>query len=708
MNKSQDAAAAAASKQDTTEQPPRSDAQPVQEQMSALIEKIETARIAYYEQDAPVLADAEYDALEKELRALEEAHPELARPDSPTRTVGGAPTEAFAPVTHPSRMFSLDNAFSIGEVEAWATRAEGAEFLCELKIDGLAVNLIYRHGKLETAATRGDGAVGEDVTANVATIASIPQEIPTDLPLIEVRGEVFYPVAAFEKLNEQQKEKGLKPFANPRNTAAGSLRQKDPAVTAQRELALYVHGIGSHEGLDVRNQSDIYTLLAEWGLPTSPHSRVFTDLADVTEFIAHYGRERHSVEHEIDGIVIKVNELARQAQLGATSRAPRWAIAYKYPPEEVTTKLLDIRVDVGRTGRITPYAVMEPVTVAGSTVERATLHNQFEVQRKGILIGDTVLLRKAGDVIPEVLGAVEAMRDGSEKAFVMPENCPSCGSRLGPTKEGEKDWRCPNTRHCPAQLRERIFYLASRKAFDIEALGWEAAGALSESDVLADEGDLFALGEEDLLKIPYFCNRSGKRAGQLGKNAQQLLANLEAAKTSPLWRVLVALSIRHVGPIAARALAARFGSLDRLRAASRDDLAETDGVGGIIADAVVDFFADEYRMSVVERWRAAGVSLEDEQDEAGGSDLLAGLSIVVTGTLEDFTRDSAKEAILTRGGKAAGSVSKKTAFVVVGENAGSKADKARDLGLRILDEDGFKLLLSEGPDAFAQEDEGDA
>ena len=785
------------------QQPPASDARDAQARIAELTAQIEQAREDYYVHDAPTMADAEYDQLERELRELEAANPQLVDETSPTQTVGGAVAPGFAPVTHLERMMSLDNAFSIEEVDEWAARAKAgladapSRYLAELKIDGLAVDLIYRNGILERAATRGDGRVGEDVTANVRTIDNVPHQLHGEnIPeLLEVRGEVFYPVAKFEALNEQRREAGLAEFANPRNTAAGSLRQKDPAVTASRTLAVYLHGIGAHEGgRTPEAQSEVYDVLASWGLPVSPHSQVFSTLEEVHEFISYHGLHRHDVEHEIDGIVIKIDSFAQQRALGSTSRAPRWAIAYKYPPEEVTTTLLDIQVDVGRTGRVTPFAVMEPVKVAGSTVSRATLHNQFEVERKGVLIGDTVVLRKAGDVIPEVLGPVEALRDGTERAFVMPKNCPSCGTPIRPAKEGDKDWRCPNTRSCPAQVVGRIAHAASRGAFDIEALGDESALALADPDqrrpealaavdaghalylpitrpedldspafvvmrngketdgtdgvpmlritdpqdpaipslqtpVVHEGGNLFDLTAEDLRDVfvwqpvraggeetgdwriaSAFWNRESWRyykrdaawravkEPSAGRTTQLLLDELGKAKEQPLWRVLVALSIRHVGPTAARALATAYGSIDAIREADVDQLAGTDGVGPIIAESVHDWFAVDWHQELVDGWARAGVRTADEVEE-GFVKTLEGLTVVVTGGLEGFTRDGAKEAIIQRGGKASGSVSKKTHFVVVGENAGSKADKARDLGVPMLDEAGFVALLEGGPEA---------
>ena len=632
-------------------------------------------------------------------------------------------------------MFSLDNAFSAAELVAWAARVErdtaseggGAapdggtayHYLCELKIDGLAINLLYERGRLVRAATRGDGRTGEDVTNNVRTIEGIPHQLRgTGHPAsIEIRGEVFFPVAAFAELNAALVEAGRAPFANPRNAAAGSLRQKDPRVTASRPLRMLVHGIGAREGFAMDRQSETYAVLRDWGLPVSTHYQVLDDIGAVQAYIDHYGEHRHSVEHELDGIVIKIDEVAVQRRLGSTSRAPRWAIAYKYPPEEVTTKLLDIRVNVGRTGRVTPFGVMKPVKVAGSTVEMATLHNAFEVLRKDVLIGDTIVLRKAGDVIPEIVGPVVDLRDGSERSFVMPTHCPECGTELAAQKEGDKDIRCPNSQHCPAQLRERLFALASRGAFDIEALGWEGAIALLEAKVLADEGDLFDLApsrdgdtkdaEARLINVPLY-TRAAKKTDPPGSvvdgrvisaNGAKLIANLKEAKQQPLWRVLVALSIRHVGPTAARALAGHFGSMDAIRAASLDELSGVEGVGPVIAESVQQWFTEEsskdWHLRILDKWKEAEVRMADEVDESSPK-TLAGLTIVVTGSLEGFSRDEAKEAILSRGGKAAGTVSKKTDFVVVGENAGSKADKARELGLTILDEAGFRNLLESG------------
>jgi DNA ligase (NAD+) len=680
------------------------------EEHRELAEEVEDARWRYYVKDAPTLSDADFDRRMRRLEQLEEAYPDLRTPDSPTQKVGGAVSTEFTAVDHLERMLSLDNAFSREELDSWAARivreeVEGAEFLCELKVDGLAINLLYERGRLVRAATRGDGRTGEDVTPNVRTIDNVPARLAdsSTYPVpgrLEVRGEVFLPVKAFEVLNETMVEQGRAPFANPRNAAAGSLRQKDPRVTSSRPLAMVCHGIGLREGFEPTRQSEAYAALAAWGLPVSDRVKVVPDLAGVQEFIDYYGEHRHDVEHEIDGVVVKVDQVNLQRRLGSTSRAPRWAIAFKYPPQEVNTTLLDIRVNVGRTGRVTPFGVMKPVKVSGSTVEMATLHNASEVRRKGVLIGDTVVLRKAGDVIPEIVGPVVDLRDGTEREFEMPTHCPECGTELRHEKEGDADIRCPNSRSCPAQLRERVFHVAGRGAFDIEVLGYEAAVALLDGDLIHDEGDLFSLTEADLLKAALFTRAPKKGEGDqpvLSANGRRLLDNLEVAKLRPLWRVLVALSIRHVGPTAARALATQFGSVARIEAASLEELAAAEGVGPTIAEAVKDWFAVDWHRDIVGKWEAAGVRMADEQD-ASTPRTLEGMSIVVTGSLVGFSRDEAKEAILARGGKAASSVSKKTDFVVVGDSPGSKYDKAVTLKVPVLDEDGFRTLLADGPE----------
>jgi DNA ligase (NAD+) len=642
--------------------------------------------------------------------------------------VGGTYSTLFTPVAHLERLLSLDNAFSADDMAAWHARVERdtgttPDYLCELKVDGLAVDLVYENGRLVRGATRGDGRTGEDVTPNIRTLSNVPDHLDGDqVPaVLEVRGEVYFPVEKFEELNAALVEAGKQPFANPRNTAAGSLRQKDPRVTATRNLAMVVHGVGkidwtgAEDHPTITAQSGWYAALRNWGLPTSDFVRVVEGIDEVQKYIEHYGEHRHDpgIGYEIDGVVVKVDDLSLQRRLGSTSRAPRWAMAYKYPPEEVNTKLLAIEVNVGRTGRVTPYGVMEPIKVAGSTVENATLHNQWEVARKDVRVGDTVVLRKAGDVIPEIVGPVIGLRPDDAKPWKMPTKCPACGTTLRPEKEGDKDYRCPNAQHCPAQLRERLFGLASRSALDIEALGWEGAAALLDAGVLTDEGDLFRLapnadGDDtearELLAKAAVYTRAAKKTDPpeavhdgrvLSANGEKLVANLAEAKARPLWRILVALSIRHVGPTAARALAGQFGDLDTIRSASVEQLADAEGVGRVIAEAVIEWFGVEWHAAIVEKWAAAGVRTADEADATPRT--LAGLTVVVTGSLAGFSRDEAKEAILRRGGKASGSVSKKTDYVVVGENAGSKADKAAEFGLKILNEDGFRALLADGP-----------
>jgi DNA ligase (NAD+) len=823
-----------------------------QQRIAELTARIEQARADYYEHDAPTMADGEYDALEKELRSLEAENPQLASEDSPTRTVGGVPAAGLPTIVHAERMQSLDNVFSLEELREWCEHVAAelrapVRFLTELKIDGLAINLRYENGELVTAATRGDGRTGEDVTANALRIEGIPQRLEGEghPPLVEVRGEVFMPTEAFEELNDLQlalRERAVAEartrwesrqasgrrafdeareplaatrrfpsFANPRNTAAGGLRQQlEKKQGLEREagearlgsLRLTVHGLGAWPDPPVGSQSEMYELLKSWGLPTSTHLGVADTVEEVAAYVEHHGEHRHDLEHEIDGIVVKVDAFAQQRALGSTSRAPRWATAVKFPPEEVTTKLLDIQVQVGRTGRVTPFGIMEPVTVAGSTVEKATLHNQFDVERKGVLIGDTIVLRKAGDVIPEILGPVESKRDGTERPFVMPTECPACGTEIRPEKEGDKDWRCPNRRDCPAQVTGRVEHAGSRGAFDIESLGEESAIALTDPDkrrpealaalaeghaiylpirelsdteldafvvvkngevvqgtdgvpllritspedpllpavqqpVIDTGADLFDLTADGLADVvvwqperrdgvptgdwriqPAFWTRPQfrhykrestwkqvKEPAAL-KTTEELVAELEKAKDQPLWRVLVALSIRHVGPAAARSLATAYGTMDAIREAGVEQLAETDGVGQIIAEAVVEWFETDWHREIVDGWAASGVRMADEVEE-GFVKTLEGLTVVVTGGLEDFSRDGAKEAIISRGGKASGSVSKKTDFVVVGENAGSKETKARDLGLRILDEAGFVALLEGGPDAVALPEEAE-
>ncbi|MGH3817894.1 MAG: NAD-dependent DNA ligase LigA [Pseudonocardiaceae bacterium] len=671
---------------------------------SELVETVRGHQFRYYVLDAPTVSDAEFDTQLRRLQELEQRWPALVTPDSPTQLVGGGFSTEFVAHDHLERMLSLDNAFDIDALRAWADRVArevGTEvhYLAELKIDGLAVNLLYENGRLVRGLTRGDGRTGEDVTLNLRTLLDIPDRlrVAPEYPvpeLLEVRGEVFFRLTDFAELNAALVEAGKPPFANPRNSAAGSLRQKDPRVTATRPLRMLCHGLGRRRGFEPTLQSQSYQALAAWGLPVSEHTRLLSTIDELIEHITHWGAHRHDVAHEIDGVVVKIDEVLAQRRLGSTSRAPRWAIAFKYPPEEATTRLLDIRVNVGRTGRVTPFAFMEPVTVAGSTVSLATLHNADEVHRKGVLIGDTVTIRKAGDVIPEVLGPVVDLRRGDEREFVMPTRCPECGTPLRRERENDVDIRCPNARSCPAQLRERIFHVAGRGAFDIEVLGYEAAVALLAAGVVRDEGDLFTLDEDKLLTVDLFRTK----AGELSANGRKLLANLDSVKDRPLWRVLVALSIRHVGPTAAQALAREFRDLLAIENADEPALAAVDGVGPTIAAAVVEWFAVGWHRAVVAKWRAAGVRMAEHVDNSVPRHL-DGLSIVVTGALEGFSRDEAAEAIAVRGGRAAGSVSKKTAFVVVGEAPGSKYDKALALKVPVLDEAGFRVLLTEGPDA---------
>jgi DNA ligase (NAD+) len=663
--------------------------------ITELTQEIRDHQFKYYVLDAPTITDAQFDKLLKELEALEAKNPELLEPDSPSLGVGGGFATTFDQHDHIEKMMSLDNVFDEDELNTWFDRVEkespSPQYLCELKVDGLAINLLFEEGQLIRALTRGNGTTGEDVTLNVKTIKILPhaltgKKVPKQ---IEVRGEVFFPVAAFNQLNEELEEAGKALFANPRNSAAGSLRQKDPRITAARPLSVVVHGVGANDGLVFKNQSDAYGELKKLGLPTSDRFKVCGTRKEVIEFIHFYNEHRHDVEHEIDGVVIKVDSIAEQRKLGFTSRAPKWAIAYKYPPEEVTTKLLDIKVSVGRTGRVTPFAFMEPVKVAGSTVTNATLHNQEEIERKGVLIGDTVIIRKAGDVIPEVLGPVLDKRTGKEKKFVMPTHCPECGSELKAITEGDVDIRCTNQRSCPAQLRERIFYIGSRAALDIDVLGLEAAIAMLADKIIEDEGDLFGLTEEKLVKSAFFT----KKDGTAGKNVEKLLAALEEAKTRPLWRTVVALSIRHVGPTAAQALATRLGSMEAISKASVAELADIDGVGGVIAESIVEWFSVDWHKAIVKKWAAAGVAMENVVGEAKPQ-TLAGLTFVVTGGLENFTRDSIAEAITAHGGKPSSSVSKKTDYVLVGSDPGSKLAKAQELGITIIDESRFLELLA--------------
>ena len=669
----------------------------IRREMAELAEQIREHQYRYYVLDKPTLSDAEFDQLWKKLENLESKNPELRDPHSPTVEVGGGFATHFEQYDHLEKMMSLDNVFGDDELQAWFERVAKSttsnSWLCEVKVDGLAINLRYENGQLFRALTRGNGTTGEDVTLNVRTISNVPQQLKgAKIPAtVEIRGEIYFPVKEFNQLNESIEESGKTPFANPRNAAAGSLRQKDPRITASRPLALVVHGIGAVSDEIFATQSEAYELMKSWGLPIGNHVKVAKNQAEVRQFIEYYLKHRHDVEHEIDGVVIKVNERNLQSELGYTSRAPKWAIAYKYPPEEVTTKLLDIRVSVGRTGRVTPFGYMEPVRVSGSTVTNATLHNAEEVERKGILIGDVVVLRKAGDVIPEILGPVLEKRTGEEKKFTMPKKCPECGTALRAMSEGDVDIRCPNSRSCPAQLRERIYYIGSRAALDIEILGYEAASALLDSGLIEDEGDLFSLTEKRLMKSPFFI----KKDGSIGANAEKLISALDDAKTRPLWRILVALSIRHVGPTAAQALANSFGSIDAISRSSAEELAEIDGVGEVIAESIIEWFSVDWHKKIIEKWQRDGVVMEGVT-QSSLPQTLAGLTIVVTGSLEKFTRDGVSEEITQRGGKAASSVSKKTDYVVVGDSPGSKAQKAEELGVRIINEAQFVTLLEKG------------
>lgn len=664
-------------------------------EITELINEIRDHQFKYYVLDQPSITDAQFDLLLQKLQVLEDKNPELREADSPTLHVGGGFSTQFEQRDHIEKMMSLDNVFDLEELATWFDRVEKdieePQYLCEVKVDGLAINLTYENGQLVRGLTRGNGVTGEDVTLNVKTIKNLPHVLlgENHPSLIEIRGEVFFPIAAFNELNDSLEESGKQLFANPRNGAAGSLRQKDPRVTASRPLSVVVHGVGAKEGVSFNSQSGAYAVLKKLGLPTSDRYKVCGTRKEVEQFIQYYADHRHDVEHEIDGVVIKVDSLSQQQQLGFTSRAPKWAIAYKYPPEEVTTKLLDIRVSIGRTGRVTPFAFMEPVKVAGSTVTNATLHNAEEIARKGVLIGDIVVIRKAGDVIPEVLGPVIEKRTGKEKAFVMPTKCPECGSDLRAMTEGDVDIRCPNTQSCPAQLRERIYYIGSRAALDIDVLGYEAAVALLDAKIIVDESDLFDLTKAKLVTSEFFT----KKDGSAGANVDKLLAALEEAKTRPLWRTLVALSIRHVGPTAAQGLSAALGSIDAISKATQAELADVDGVGQIIADSIIEWFSIDWHRIIVKKWTAAGVRMVDEPIEALPQ-TLAGLTFVVTGGLESFSRDSIAEAIAGHGGKAASAVSKKTDYLLVGSEPGSKLAKAEELGVPVIDEAKFKELLA--------------
>jgi len=697
----------------------------VQERWYELVEIINHARVQYSLDSSQRLSDSEYDSMYRELVEIEEQYPVLVTGDSPTQSIGGFSSELFDPVTHIEPMYSLDNAFSPEELIAWLERVTGTvgslpPLLCELKIDGLAVDAVYRNGKLTSLATRGDGATGEDVTANSTLITSIPQKLSgKKIPqLLEVRGEIFYPLVTFDYINDEQAKAGKPLFANPRNAAAGALRQRldkrerewQAALGTKRENRLHaeleaarlrlsglrftVHGIGAHSELPVDSQSGLYKVLKSIGLPTSDHFTVVDTAGKMLAFVEESNMNRAAVDFDIDGVVVKVDQLSAQELLGFTSRAPRWAIAYKYPPEVVRTRLLNIEVSVGRTGRVTPYAVMQPVQVAGTTVSMATLHNPFEVERKGLLIGDMVFLRKAGEIIPEVLGPVIEERDGSERPFHMPKNCPDCGAVLGPENEGDKDIRCPNSQNCPAQLRERLFHLGSRGGLDIEGLGEKSARALLESGLINNEGDIFGLSATQLMRSDFFTRdpHKGETGTQLNEAGHTLLAQLSAAKNQPLWRFLVALSIRHVGPTAAKKLAKEFGSLQALESASEEQLSALDGIGERIAASLHEFFAVEWHQEIINKWRKSGVEFSDPESATSGMGPLTGKSIVITGSIPGFTRDQAQDALAALGAVLSGSVSKKTDLVVAGEKAGSKAAKAEALGVPVVSVRAFELL----------------
>ena len=698
-----------------------------------LVEQIEEARRQYYLLDSPTISDDEYDKAFRELEKLEEKYPELVTQDSPTQSVGGEASELFEPVEHKVRMMSLEDVFDDEELEDWANRIkkttqELPETICELKVDGLALNLLYVDGKLTKVATRGDGRVGEDVTYNTQFISSIPRILKSKsskIPdLIEVRGEIYFDLKDFDQLNNEVMDLGRTPFANPRNAAAGTIRQRvdkreeeltlaknekkseqrieklkqefDRSISSLSRLKLVVHGIGALEGLDFKTQSKAYELLGDLGLPVATTTKVTKDLTSVKKFIQEFGDKRRDLSHEIDGVVVKVNDLEIQKKLGATSRTPRWAVAYKYPPEVVRTKLLDIEVNVGRTGRVTPFAVMQPIKVAGSTVSMATLHNQQEIERKGVLIGDTVYLRKAGDVIPEIVGPVIELRTGGEKKFLMPEKCPECGTKLAPAKIGDVDLRCSNARTCPAQLRERLFHVGSRGALDVEGLGAKSAAALLNDKILKDEGDLFDLTAKDLEVSEYFTRAPGKNETKrvLNKNGEELLSQLQAAKSRPLWRVLVALSIRHVGPTAAQALSREFKSIENIANAKLEKLSEVAGVGEVIGIAVKEWFSEDWHKEIVGKWARAGVRMKD--DEVTGPQPLKDLNFVITGSVPNYSRDGASNAVLERGGKVSGSVSKNTAMLIFGRADGSKYSKALSLGIPRLDAENFEVLLNKG------------
>ncbi len=658
----------------------------VEERIRELRKIIDYHSHRYYVLDDPEIADAEYDALVRELAELEEQYPELVTPDSPTQRVGAPPSALFAPVTHPSPMWSLDNAFTFEELVAWGKRVQrilgsAADYYCELKVDGLAANLVYENGKLKAAATRGDGRIGEEITPNVRTIPSVPHSIGAEGPrLMEVRGEIYMPIRAFEQLNEQLVRDGQRPFANARNAAAGSLRQKDPSATAQRNLSMFCHSVGIVEGRRFKKHSEQMAFLVDLGFQVMGQNRPFDGLEDAFEFCRYWEHHRHDLEFEVDGVVVKVDDLGQREELGFTSKSPRWAIAYKFPPEEKTTLLKNITVNVGRTGAVTPFAQLEPVRLSGALVSQATLHNADEIERKDIRIGDTVLVRRAGEVIPQVIAPIPSKRTGKEQEFRMPTHCPICATKLVRV-DTEAVWRCPND-ECPSRSVEELFHFGGRSAMDIEGLGYKSVIALRDMGFVKDPGDLYFLTREQLLQLPLFAE----------KKADQLLASIERSKQSGLARVLVALGIRDVGPPTARLLAEEFGSLDRISAASEEELEAIEGIGPIVARRIREFFASPRSQGIIRKLKQAGVKLEQDRTETPEGPL-SGKTFVLTGGLERWSRDEAAKLIEQAGGKVAPSVSKKTDYVVVGENPGSKLARAEALGIPLLDEEGLRELL---------------
>lgn len=652
----------------------------------------------YYVLDDPEVSDAEFDALLRELLSIEEQNPDLITPDSPTQRIGTTASDAFAPVTHLSRLFSLDNGESSADLDAWEARMvrqlgrAPSGYACELKIDGLAVSLTYRDGRYERGATRGDGATGEDVTANLRTIPQIPLQLLIDDPpaVLEVRGEVYMPEAAFEELNRTQAEAASRLFVNPRNAAAGAVRQKDPAVTASRKIAIWVYQVGTVDGVRFATHTESLEWLAQAGFPVNPRSQHSVDLDAVKAYIAEAEQSRHALGYQTDGVVVKVDSLAEQNELGFTAKSPRWAIAYKFPPEEQTTRLLEIRINIGRTGAATPYAVLEPVFVGGATITNATLHNQDEVARKDIRVGDTVVIRRAGDVIPEVVGPVVSLRTGVEKVWKMPKKCPFCRNPIV-RNAGEAVARCTGGFECPSRLVEYLYHFASRGGMDIEHLGGKTIQMLMDEGAISDPADIFTLDPGLLLE----------RDGWGETSVANLMAAIDAARDRPLGRLITALGIPLVGGTVARLLARRFRNLDVLMAAAEDDLAAIEGIGPEIVRSVREWSADPANRALVAKLQAAGVRTADAEPEGVDTGLLTGVTVVVTGTLAGFSREGAKVAVEDRGGKVASSVSPKTDAVVAGESpGGAKLQKAIDLGVPVVDEPTFVALLERGRKAL--------